>query len=460
MSGLSLHRAALATGAQVVREDRFPKDLRVVTDTRAIEPGDTFLALRGERFDGHAFVAEALDRGAAAVVLDDPKALVEGVPALLVADTKRAYMDLAGAVRDQFRGQVIAITGSAGKTTTKHLLTQLLEAHYGPSCVLATPLNENNEIGVSKLLLRARSDHRVLVIEMGARHEGEIAELTQIARPHIGVLTNIGEAHMEIFGSREQLARTKWGLFSQGAQAVLNARDSESVLRGAALHTPPLWFGAGEPVVPGVWVRSARSIVLTIGERPETYAIDSRLPGTHNRANLAGAIAAALLLGISIATLVETIPSLTLPPGRYESVGMIGGARLIYDAYNANLSGMLAALDAFAGETAERHVAVLASMAELGSQAPAMHERVGAHAAVTNIDSLLVGGEFASSLAAGAIAAGFPRDRIIPFADNEEAVEWLRAHVGPRDAVLLKGSRKYKMEEIVSALRVPASELA
>ncbi len=456
---LTLERAVRATGARVLSADRFPAVLRFVTDTRAISAGDTFLALRGERFDGHDYVRDALDKGAGALVIDDPRAAIEGVPTLLVAQTKRAYMDLAQAAREQFFGQVIAITGSAGKTTTKSLLAQMLGAYYGTQNVLASPANENNEIGVSKLVLAANTDPRVLVVEMGARHEGDIADLVRIARPHIGVLTNIGEAHLEIFGSREGLARTKWGLFSLGAQAVLNAGDSESVLRAASLATPASWFGTGDPGPPGVYVRDARTLVLTYGSAVRELPIDLRVPGAHNRANLAAALAAALLLGIPPEDLTRAIPALTLPPGRYEAISVEGGTRLIFDAYNANTSGMIAALDAFADERADRHIAVLASMAELGSDAPAMHERVGAHAAASGVDILLVSGDYAGSVAAGAVAAGLSPDRVVTYGANADAVRWLREHARECDVVLLKGSRKYKMEEIVETLRGSKGEV-
>lgn len=450
---LTPQQAAQAAKARILNESGLPERLKVVTDTRSIQPGDTFLALRGDRFDGHAYVQEALAKGAAAMIVDRDD-VVGSAAALLVADTKAAYMQLAGAARREFRGHVIGITGSAGKTTTKHLLAQLLADHYGSDEVLASPANENNEIGVSKLLLAAEPSQRVLVVEMGARHEGDIAALVQIARPHVGILTNIGEAHLEIFGSRERLARTKWALFSLGAQAVLNAGDSESVMRAAALPTPPIWYGVGTPRLPGVWLVDEHTLVLTHGSHPATFSIDVRLPGMHNRANLAAALAAALLLGIAPEQLAKSIPYLTLPAGRYETMEVAGGARIIYDAYNANATGMIAALDAFAGEIAGRRIAVLASMAELGSDAPAMHERVGAHAASVNVDILLCGGDYASSIAAGAIAAGYPRDRIVMYSGNDGVVQWLREHAGPHDAILLKGSRKYKMEEIVEALRL------
>jgi UDP-N-acetylmuramoyl-tripeptide--D-alanyl-D-alanine ligase len=449
---LTAQQAIAATGGHVRTGDRLPARLRVVTDTRGLQTGDTFLALRGERFDGHKFLQQALERGACACIVEVGADVPAGLPALIVRDAKRAYMDLAAAARAQFAGMVAGITGSAGKTTTKHLLAQLLSVHYGEDRVLASPANENNEIGVSKLLLAAGDAHSALVIEMGARHEGEIAELVQIARPHIGVLTNIGEAHLEIFGSREHLARTKWGLFSQGAQAVLNADDSESSLRASALSAPAVWFGTGEPRLPGVWIGNANTLVIFSGGTRQELPVDVRLPGRHNRQNLAAAIAAALLIGMPIESIADTIPLLTLPPGRYQTIAVAGKPRLIYDAYNANTSGMLAALDAFAAEQATRRIAVLASMAELGSDSPAMHERVGAHAARSGLDLLLVGGDYAESMRQGALLAGFSLEQIVPFLDNRSAAAWLREHAQPQDAVLLKGSRKYKMEEIIEEL--------
>ena len=446
---LTLERAAAATSAGVRNPAAFPSHLRIVTDTRSLQQGDVFLALRGERFDGHAFIGEALRKGAAALVVEDPSFVPPGVAALVVRDAKRAYMDLAAAARTLFPGRVIAITGSAGKTTTKHLLAQLLAAHFGADRVLASPANENNEIGVSKLLLSCTPQIAVLVVEMGARHEGDIADLVQIAHPHAGILTNIGEAHLEIFGSRENLARTKWGLFSHGAQAILNAADAESNARAATLSAPPVWFGVGEPQKPGIWLGDDGVLRVNAGERAQEVPVSVRLPGRHNRENLAAAIAGALTLGVPAGELARAVPSLTLPEGRYQTIAVAGKPRLIYDAYNANTSGMVAALDAFAAERAARRIAVLASMAELGSDAPAMHERVGAHAARIGVDMLLVGGDYAQSIAQGALASGYARDRIVPFADNTHAAAWLREHAQAGDAVLLKGSRKYKMEEII-----------
>jgi len=457
---LSLDSALSATKAELFDGALAPALLRIVTDTRTIERGDTFLALRGENFDGHAYVAQAIAKSAAAVIVDDPQARIPGTATLLVPDTLRAYMALAGAARAAFRGSVLAITGSTGKTTTKVLAAQLLAARFGER-VLASPANENNEIGVSKLLLAASNEeHDVLVVEMGARNYGDIAALVAIARPHVGILTNVGEAHLEIMGSRERLAETKWAIFGEGARAVLNLDDAVARERASSLPRDAHWFAALDTDAalefPG---RSTTLVGRTLlrerdGQRVRDYDIDVLLPGKHNRYNLAAALAAACELGVEVEAMLPLVPGLHLPPGRFESVLLRNGVRVIYDAYNANASGMMAALDAFAQEPGATHIAVLASMAELGSEAPALHERVGAHAAAANVDWLLAGGEYAQELVRGARDAGLSWERIATFATNDDAVRWLRERSRTGDVVLLKGSRKYKLEEVLQGLQV------
>jgi UDP-N-acetylmuramoyl-tripeptide--D-alanyl-D-alanine ligase len=456
---LSLESAVSATRATTFDLDGAPRKLRVSTDTRTIGEGDLFVALHGERFNGHAYVRDAYDRGAAVVVIDEPSARIEGRPALLVHDTLDAYMALAAVARARFEGAVLAVTGSVGKTTTKTLASQLLAVRYGER-VLSSPANENNEIGVSKLLLSAsRSKHDVLVVEMGARHYGDIAKLVAVARPTIGVLTNVGDAHLEIMGSRERLEETKWALFDRGARAVLNATDPTSVVRAPRLDRPPHWFFAGETgaVVPVngrvTAVIGSHELCDSTGPKTRTLQIDVRLPGAHNCSNLAAAIACALDLGVSLQQVARAIPELQLPSGRYERILLRSGVTLIFDAYNANAAGMIAALDAFAAERAQRRIALLGSMAELGSESPQLHERVGRHAASTNVDLILVGGDFADDLAHGAVRAGLSSERIVAFTTNAEAARWVREHTRAGDAVLLKGSRRYKLEEIVEELQ-------
>ena len=455
---LPLDDAVAATAATLLDPQFAPAQVRVSTDTRTIGEGDTFVALHGERFDGHDFVAEAVGRGARMIVVDRPDARCDGAATMIVADTLRAYMALAALARERFNGRVLAITGSAGKTTCKTFAAQLLTVRYGER-VAAPPANENNEIGVSKLLLSASNDaHDAIVVEIGARHYRDVAELVAIARPHVGILTNVGEAHLEIAGSRERVADMKWALFARGAQAVLNARDAVSLSRAETLPQPPHWFLADDDAAADVGgfarvtALLARSHLIDVagGRRVFDRHVRVAVPGAHNGANLAAALAGAVELGADLAAMSELIPALRLPPGRYESIEMPGGWRMIYDAYNASPGGMVAALDALAGEGATRTVAVLGSMAELGSEAVSLHERVGAHAA-GRAGVLLVGGEYAEVLARAARSEGC--SDVVLVSSNRDAARWLRANARSGDVVLLKGARKYRLEEVLAELR-------
>ncbi len=455
---LSFDEAVRATQGRVFDLERAPQNVRVATDTRAIERGDAFLALKGERFDGHDYTAEAVAKGASMLIVDQADARVDGVATLVVRDGLAAYMALAGASRARFSGRVLGITGSAGKTTTKAFAAQLLATKYGAR-VLAAPANENNEIGVSKLLLGADDAlHDVLVVVMAARHFGDIAALVAIARPDVGILTNVGDAHLEVMGSPARLEETKWALFGRGARAILNARDAVSLRRASSLGHSPHWFDAvaDRADVPKGRVTAlvGRTHLIDADASSERCIdVDVRVPGDHNRANLAAALAAALELGADIHALAAELAGVHLPAGRFESMALAGGARAIFDAYNANAAGTMAALDAFVEEPEQRRIAILGSMAELGEEAPALHARVGAHAAATKVDVLLVSGDFAKDLADGALRAGLSSERIVHVATNNEAAAWLRAHVRAGDVVLIKGSRKYKLEEIVEQLR-------
>lgn len=456
---LAFEEALGATRGTAVHPERFPPLFEVTTDTRTMHRDDVYLALRGNRFDGHEFLPEAYERGARAAIVEHVPPGCGDLPCIIVADTKDAYMVLAGAARTHLTGRVIALSGSTGKTTTKTFLEQMLRAEFGEQ-VAATPANENNEIGVSKLLLSVNPDAAVVIVEMGARHHHDLAPLTDIAQPDIAILTNVGEAHLEIMGTRQKLAETKWEIFSRGAQAVLNWDDAASRERWPSLSAEPYWFTGAESHELKNEPRNLTALtrtVLTIlsnGRRQE-MPVDVRVPGAHNLSNVAAAVAGATALGMPWHRIAHLLPALQLPPGRYERIATAGGANIIYDAYNASLSGMIATLDAFAREPGRR-IAVLSSMAELGPEAPHMHAVVGAHLRGAGIAAVLVGGEFSEALARGAREAGFPSESIIPFASNTQAVRWLRANTGAGDAVLVKGSRIYKLEEIVQALVVDA----
>jgi len=272
----------------------------------------------------------------------------------------------------------------------------------------------------------------------------------------VALLTLTGAAHLSIMGSRERLAATKVVRVENGAEPILNALDAESVARSETLAGPVRWFAStdGEPE----WrargdetIVAGDTLVVRDGLTSVRSHIDSPLPGLHNAANLAAAIAAARALEVSPDDIRGAVPNLTLPEGRYER-RRVGSLDVIFDAYNASMQGSLATLAAFAREKANRRIAVLGSMAELGTDAPEMHERVGAAAVAAGIDYVLVGGDFADDLARGARGAGIAPARIAPFATNGDAAAWLIENARAGDLVLFKGSRRYRLEEILEAL--------
>ncbi len=452
---LPLKDVVVATGGRLVDAADAPADVIVATDTRALQPGETFVALRGPSFDGHHFVAIAVERGARMVVVEGAGSVVAGTAALLVDDTRAAYLALAALARRRFDGPVIGITGSTGKTTTRAFVVQLLAPLYGER-VASAPGNENNEIGVSKLLLGLDpAEHDVAIVEMGARHPGDIATLVEAATPDVGILTNVGDAHVEIMGSRERLAETKWALFSRGARAILNARDDVSLSRAPTLRHEPHWFAAydsNETIrMPG------RVTAIVDGNRlidgDEGAAVDVRVsldvPGEHNRANAAAAAACAIELGVDVRDVANALGDLRMPAGRFETFEMGGGWRLIFDAYNASAGGTMAALDALDDQHARRAIAVLASMAELGDELTQLHERVGAHAA-KRAGVVVVTGDYADALARGAKTGAAD---VVRVDSNADAARWLRENARSGDVVLLKGSRKYRLEEILEELQ-------
>ncbi|GAC1557821.1 MAG: UDP-N-acetylmuramoyl-tripeptide--D-alanyl-D-alanine ligase [Vulcanimicrobiaceae bacterium] len=483
-----LRDAARAANARLIAPDALPHDAHVSTDSRTLVAGDAYLALRGTSFDGHHFASDAVAAGACAVIVDDEAAVPPGVAALVVADTTAAYLACAALARRRLRARVIAVTGSAGKTTTKAFLAQILEAAQ-PGRVVATHANENNEIGVAKLFLGAPEDAAYVVVEFGARHYGEIEPLARVALPDVAVLTNIGDAHLEIFGSPERLAQTKWGIFATGAHRVVAADMRGREPSGVASASPGdrTYFavattssttlvdeasqaaaaeGAATVTLVGrdriVFQRGGSAAVEDAGAQSASHARDARasqilpthvaIDGEHNLRNVAAAAAAAFAIGMPAAAIARALAALELPAGRYERL-VVGDVAFLYDAYNASTQGTLATLASFARERAGRRIAVLGSMAELGPDAPAMHERVGAAAARAGCAYILVGGDFAADLARGALATGAERGRVVTFSNNAEAVAWLRTNVRPDDLVLLKASRRYRLEDIVAGLR-------
>lgn len=421
----------------------------VSTDTRTLEAGQLFFALVGPRFDGHNFLARANDRGAAGAVVS--RAECDAFPCVRVPDTLRGLGELAQDWRRRFDLPVVGVTGSAGKTTVKEMIAAIL-GQIGP--LLVTRGNLNNEIGVPLTLFQLAGRHRVAVIEMGANHPGEIARLSRMARPDIGIITLAGAAHLEGFRTIEGVARAKGELFSalpEDGVAVINADDCyASLWQEIAGSRRVITFGLG----PGADF-SARDIrlqaddgarvefrlITPLGETP----ISIHLAGRHNVINALGAAAAASAAGADLARIRSGLASTPGVKGRMQLAAGTGGCRIIDDTYNANPGSVRAALDFLTGLEG-RSWAVLGHMGELGAQAARLHAEIGKYARSIGVERLFAIGPLSTETAAG-FGAGAEE-----FADLETLIGTVRPLLHSDVNLLVKGSRSMGMERVVAAL--------
>lgn len=415
-------------------------------DSRRVQPGQCFVALPGERVDGHAYLAQAQASGAVAAIVAKPQpvALAQWV----VSSPEAALQRAASAWRARFSLPLVGITGSNGKTTTRALTAAVLAAR-GPVC--ATTGNLNNHLGVPLVLSRLNATHGTAVIEMGANHVGEIAQLAAWARPTIGVITNAGDAHLEGFGSREAIARGKGELISAlpaDGIAVLNADDVFFPLwRGLAGNRRMVRFGLDDTAEVRATAidERAQSLVFTLELPDDTAHAQLPLVGRHNLYNALAAAAVGHALGLDAATIANGLAQAQGEAGRLRVIDADGGWRIADDSYNANPGSMQAGLDWLAAQPPPRW-AVLGAMAELGAASAAAHRQVGAHAATCGIERLVAVGEAARDM-----AQGYGRNAEW-FADRAQAISALQPGLVAGVTVLVKGSRSAGMEQVVSAL--------
>ena len=427
----------------------------VGTDSRTLKRGELFVALRGERFDGHAFVAEAATAGAAAALVeraDDAIAL----PQIVVADTTQALGRLGNFWRRRCRVALVALTGSSGKTTVKEMLAAILRAAVGADAVLATRGNLNNHVGVPLTLLELRSGHRYAVVEMGMNHAGEIRYVTRLAEPDVALIINAGRAHLEHLGSVEAIARAKGEIFeglNDDGTAVFNADDRFAPLwRELAAGKRQLEFGIEiESAVSADYeLRQLDSMIVLKTPRGEVAATVSA-PGLHNVRNALAAGAAASALEVPLAAIGAGLAHFRGSPGRLQRRRGRNGAAIIDDSYNANPDSVHAAIDVLAALSGKK-ILVLGDMGELGSAAAALHAQIGDYARAAGLDGLFTLGELATH-AARAFGAGAH-----PFAQIEELVAALTPMLAPQTTLLIKGSRFMRMERVVTALTEATTE--
>ncbi|HMN08623.1 MAG TPA: UDP-N-acetylmuramoyl-tripeptide--D-alanyl-D-alanine ligase [Gemmatimonadaceae bacterium] len=418
---------------------------RVVTDTRIVAPGDVFVALIGERFDGHDFCAEAVRRGAVALVVSDPRQVHGlGVPAFTVGDTTRALGALGSYRRRAWGGPVVAVAGSNGKTSTKELVAAALSSVLS---VHATRGNLNNQVGVPLTLLAIPDDADIAVVELGTNHPGEVAALRAIVGPDIAVVTSIGEEHLEGFGDLEGVLREECSVFDGVALAITPSAQPEVAREARTRAGRVVEAGCDRgDVHPASWGVSADGHGwATLG------ALTLRVPllGAHNVRNAMLAIAVARSCGVADADAVRGIESMPPLPMR-SAREALGTMLLLNDAYNANPASAreaLAMLDAIGGE--RPRVAVLGSMLELGPQGVALHEEIAARALASRASVVAGIGEFVAALQK--LAPGDPRVIVAP--DAEALWPLLAPRLAPDAIVLLKGSRGTRLERLVPFLR-------
>ncbi len=458
---LSLADVAQATRAQVHphldEATLTSRRVRAVsTDTRTVQPGDLFVALRGPNADGHRFIPDAVARQAAGVIAARlPGGPIDpATPVLLVEDTLRALGAVAARYREDLPAEVVGITGSVGKTTVAALAAAVLERHFR---VVRSEESWNAEIGVPLTLLRATPETQVVVMEMAMRGLGQIRELVEMARPRIGVVTNIGEAHMGLLGSMERIAEAKGelvaGLPPDGV-AVLNADDPWSGRLASLARCRVVRFGVSPDAdVRADWITGGgRSSDFRLATDGEATRIHLPLAGQHNVANALAAAAAGVVLGVPLDGVRAALEQ-AAPLSKRLQVEEVGDLVILNDTYNASPRSVRAALDvldAIAG--GRRRVAVLGDMKELGAESVRLHREIGREAAGRGVALIVAVGPESTALAQGAREI-VPADRIVHFPDREAAIARLHMVIRPGDVVLVKGSRAMGLEAMVEALR-------
>ena len=458
---LSAGEILKATGGAPLRGGRGWSCRGVSTDTRTLAAGNLFIALAGENFDGHGCLTKAAERGAAGLLIradaaEKLAATPEEVPAIGVLDTLRALGDIASDWRRRFSVPLVAITGSSGKTTTKEMVATIAARARN---ILKTEGNLNNRIGLPLTLLKLREEHELVIVEMGTNSPGEIATLAAIAGPDVGLITNIGPAHLEGLGSLETIREEKGSLFEVMAgrgTAILNHDDPAIGLLAGRWRGKGITFGLG----PGAEVTGQRiepagpegvrfNLVIDGIGAPVFLAA----AGEHNVINALAAAAASWALGFDRHEIAAGLAAFHPVPGRTEIRRLGNGAFLMIDTYNANPASVREALKTLQGlRGSGGAIAVLGDMLELGERSEALHKEIGTLLADASIHDLFLKGSLTKALAAGAIRRGFPAERITFFEAPEEVVSSLRSRLKKGDWILIKGSRKMKMEAVAEKI--------
>lgn len=444
MKAFTLQEAEAALGLPQMQAQATLAD--VCTDTRKIQPGSLFVCLRGERFDGHSFASQAAQLGAAALLVDHP--VDADVPQLVVTDTGKALLQLAGWYRRRFQLPVVGLTGSVGKTTTKEFIALVLSAKYN---TLKTQGNLNNEIGVPQMLFRLEDSHTAAVIEMGMNHFGEISRLTRAVAPTVGLITNIGVSHIENLGSRAGILQAKLEILEGMApDAPLIVNMDNDMLRTVKLGDRPLLTFAIDDQSADFTAtdiaEQGSTTTFTVHHSTFTQPVTIPTVGIHNVYNALAAMAVGYVTGVDPAAAASALANY-VPAGMRQNLVQVGGVQVIEDCYNASPDSMRAALQTLGKLPVNRRYAVLGAMLELGDYAKEAHTQVGKMAAENGIDGVLAYGADAAYIVEAAKQAGLENARL--FDTKESLAQSLAQQVQPGDGVLFKGSRGMHLEDVM-----------
>ena len=417
---------------------------KISTDSRTIQENDIFIALQGDKFDGHRFVDEVIDKGAIALIVNHEESVksTKEIPQIVVKDTLIAYQEIANWWRNHVKIPIIGITGSVGKTTTKEIIAAVLGV-YGN--VHKTQANYNNEIGVPKTLLGLTTNHNYAVIEMAMRGKGEIALLSQIACPTIGIITNVGTAHIGRLGSRQAIAEAKCELLAEmpeNSVAILNHDDQRLMETAATVwQGKTITYGLEGGDITGELLENQ---IL----RVEGMDFPLPLPGRHNALNYLAALAVTKELNLDWTFLMEGV-TVNLPQGRSQQYSLKNDVILLDETYNAGLESMKAALQLLKDTPGSRHVAVLGTMKELGSSSAELHREVGETAEKLGIDGLFI---LVDDPEAKAIIEGVKTIDTQSFLTHEQLIQWLTEIIKPGDRILFKASNSVGLNRVVEAM--------
>jgi len=453
---------AEAMAGAIVSGDRTHEFAGVSIDSRTLRAGELYVAIRGERLDGADFVPAALAAGAAGVVVAKGRGRETGgggsTVVIEVDDTIAALQALGHQVRRASGARVVAITGSAGKTTTKEITAEFLAARYR---VIRNRGNLNNHIGLPLSLIELRQRPEIAVVELGMNHPGEISTLVRVAEPEVRVWTNVGQAHLGFFGSLDGIANAKAEILERATAStvlVANADDDRITARSSSFAGRVVTFGVDRAATvraSAVVDRGTGGTSATVSTSRGSLHLSTSLVGRGNLENVLAATAVAVEFDVPLDAIEERAQALVPAAHRGEVVRLSSGVTVIDDSYNANPTAMRMALDLLAGErTASRRVAVLGEMLELGDFRDALHEDVGRHVMSGRVDLLMaVGGDAARALAQAAVAAGMAPASVRYFATSDEAADAIAGVVRPGDVVLVKGSRGVRTDRVVDRLK-------